>query len=69
MLDRTAQEAIDKALSTGTATYSISKSRRALILSAKAEKAEGQVLVRQAKLGVSCRVQVPVGRGVGSDSS
>ena len=30
---------------------------------------EGQVLVRQAKLGVSCRVQVPVGRGVGSDSS
>ena len=27
------------------------------------------VLVRQAKLGVSCRVQVPVGRGVGSDSS
>ena len=30
---------------------------------------EGQVLVRQVKLGVSCRVQVPVGRGVGSDSS
>ena len=34
-----------------------------------AEEAECQVLVRQAKLGVSCRVQVPVGRGVGSDSS
>jgi hypothetical protein len=28
-----------------------------------------QALVRQAKLGVSCRVQVPVGRGVGGDSS
>ena len=33
------------------------------------ERPRGQVLVRQAKLGVSCRVQVPVGRGVGSDSS
>ena len=33
------------------------------------ERLVGLVLVRQAKLGVSCRVQVPVGRGVGSDSS